>query len=169
MTPARFLILLGVIVLVLFAIALAVQQRSKESDANSTNSWTHRLQSAFAKSQAFDALKDADPTPTGKMWNSSNPAGLGAIASLNLRVKEGNQKIRRATFKLSPGKFALKYTPSPDEKSKDKQADPDAVKFDISEFDPDKGPLTLVFLKHGGTLNIVRKGPGPLFQLTVVE
>jgi len=159
-TPARFLLILGVIVLVLFGVSLAVQNKTQGDLTNPTNSWASRVNAWWSSNQKLDARKEVDPAPSEGKWLT--PA-INPRLILEIKRSEDEQTIRKATFGLRPGHFQITYTPRPDEKDAAKLADPQAVRLDIQKYDPVRGPLTLVFLKHGGKLDIRRtSGLGPM-------
>jgi len=147
MTPARFLILLAVLVLVLFGVSLAVRSRTGDPRANQpTDSWVSRLNKRFEEGQRIDPEKDFNSTcRTGRQLVI--PKALGQCT---VTVPVTSRSVRRAQLTLKGAdQFRLEYRPSPE--------DAEAVPLKINAFKPDK-PVKLVFQKNGGQLTLTRLG-----------
>jgi len=147
MTPARFVLIVTVIVVILFGVSLTVQNKRQHDQRMPINSWVNNFNKRFEERQKIDLTRDlqSDCLREGQLFVPK----LRSQCSVRVLTNE-DRSVRKAELRLSgPDSFGLRYEPSP--------ADPEAVKLEIEKVNAGQ-PVKLVFLKHGGTLTIIRKG-----------
>ena len=147
MTPARFLIILAVVVLVLFGVSLALRSKTGNARDNSpANSWVSGFNKHLEERQKIDPEKDFSSTcRTGRQLLVPKLQAQCAVT-----VTTSSRGVRNAKLTLkSVDKFKLDYIPS--------SADSEAVSLKIDEFKPNQ-VIKLVFQKNGGQLTLTRLG-----------
>ncbi len=149
MTPARFLIILAVVVLVLFGVSLAVRSKTGDARENTpSHSWVSGFNKHLEERQKVDPEKDfSSSCRTGRQLLIPK---VQAQCTVTVTVTTSSRGVRNAKMTLKGvDKFKLEYTPS--------SADAEAVSLKIDEVKPNQ-TIKLVFQKGGGQLTLTRLG-----------
>lgn len=144
MTPGKFILVLVVVGVVLFAVNQALLRRSQTQSSDPEKSWVGRIEGAFDHFQKIDLSKDlqSDFLRDGQLELPVNSPVC------KVTVRESDRGVRRAEFTYTgAGTFRVVYTPSPEDER--------AVKVDIDDQKPGI-PVQLVFLEHGGEIVFTR-------------
>ncbi len=162
MTPGRFILILAVIVVVLFGVSLAMQNRTKNNRTNPTNSWVSQFNKRFEEWQKIKVATDleSDCLNGNRLIIVGTTPGTKCTVNV-LPSRDKKRSVRKAKLQVSGSDiFAVSYEPSAN--------DPEAVRLAIEKFDS-KRALQMVFLKHGGTLTFVRKSLGSAGTVISIE
>jgi hypothetical protein len=149
MTPAKFIIMLVVVIGVMFGVSFAVQQRTRQQRINPEASWTGALGRMLEKRQQIDLEKDFAPAGSLRDGRLVVPAASSKIVLTVTEANDRKRPIRKAGFSVSgPDRFSLRYEPS--------SHDSEAVEHNIKDLKPNE-EVELIFLRHGGRLTFIRQ------------
>ena len=145
MTPAKFILMLVVIVGVVYGVSFAVQERTRDQRVDPKDSWTSRLGRLFDARQRVDLQKDFAPSANLREGKLVFPVGVLRV-ELIVTERKG-RRVRKAKFENAPQVFSIHYKPS--------SKDPRAMPLDVKDLGGKKS-AELVFFEHGGQLIVTR-------------
>ncbi len=158
MSPAKVIILVAVLVIVLFAISLAVSSRQTASprvSVNPTNSWVSKINQFLAGGQTLDLARDVKAT---NGWSNGHWVLTNGVRAGSLEISTSKKRIRKARLSLETGSgFRIEYKPRADPARPTNPADAEALPIKVNNFTMQQSPLELTILPHGGYLSVQRQ------------
>jgi hypothetical protein len=157
MTGPRIFIILGVLLVVLFAISLAAKSQTQRSTVSSDPPpWVQSLKQTLLGDAK---VAPAEISSSCLVDDRTAFAFTGATAICEAQIGESRKRVRKLTLApVAPATFNVHYQPD--------KADEEAIPVTIRRLTSEK-PAELVILKHGGMLTVTSLSPTKTARLNI--